>query len=133
MVAAIKKKKFSTFFYYQLWKVVVGVWNKKMSLMAQKIGQTFRDSIKKNQLFISNGSGVINFLMKPCNPAFLRERWHRSKTMTEMLKKDVLNSKFNVEFKFGIKMGPFYLKTQRWRRFQVFPKVSPFWKYFIWT
>jgi hypothetical protein len=26
--------------------------------------------LKKNQLFISNGSGVIHFLMKPCNPVF---------------------------------------------------------------
>jgi hypothetical protein len=48
--------------------------HKKISLVAQKIGQTFRNSIKKNQLFISNGSGVIKFLMKPCNPAFLRKK-----------------------------------------------------------
>jgi hypothetical protein len=60
---------------------------------------------KKNQLFVYNGSGIINFLMKPCNPAFLR------------------NSKFNVESRFEIKMRPFYLKTQRWRRFPVFPEV----------
>jgi hypothetical protein len=50
--------------------------------MAQKIGQTLRNSIKKNRLFLSNDSGVIHFFMK-----------------------------------FEIKMGPFYLKTQRWRRF----------------
>jgi hypothetical protein len=30
--------------------------HKKMSLMAQKIEQAFRNSILKNQLFISNGS-----------------------------------------------------------------------------
>jgi hypothetical protein len=50
--------------------------------MVQKIDQAFRNSILKNQLFISNGSGVIHFLMKPCNPAFLRKRAHRSKIMT---------------------------------------------------
>jgi hypothetical protein len=33
----------------------------KNSLMAQQIGQAFINSILKNQLFISNGSGVINF------------------------------------------------------------------------
>jgi hypothetical protein len=44
--------------------------HKKISLVAQKIGQTFRNAIKKNQLFISNSSGVIIFLMKPCNPLF---------------------------------------------------------------
>jgi hypothetical protein len=47
---------------------------KKISLVAQKIGQNFRNAIKKNQLYISNGSGVINFLMKPCNLAFLRKK-----------------------------------------------------------
>jgi hypothetical protein len=63
--------KFSTFFDYQLWKIAVGVWNiKKNSLIAQKIGQTFMNSIKNNQLFIFNGSGDIHFLKKPCNPAF---------------------------------------------------------------
>jgi hypothetical protein len=47
--------KFSTF--------AVGVWDiNKMSLVAQKVGQIFGNSVKKNQLFISNGSGVINFL-----------------------------------------------------------------------
>jgi hypothetical protein len=35
--------------------------HKKMSLVAQKIGQTFRDSVKKNQLFISNSLGSYNF------------------------------------------------------------------------
>jgi hypothetical protein len=40
-----------------------------MSLIAPKMGQTFRNSIKKKQSFISNGSGVIFFLMKACNPA----------------------------------------------------------------
>jgi hypothetical protein len=34
-------------------------------LIAQKIGQTFWNLIKKNQLAVSNGSGVIHFLMKP--------------------------------------------------------------------
>jgi hypothetical protein len=43
-------------------------------LIAQKIGQTFRNLIKKIQLSVSNGSGIINFLMKPCNPTFLRKR-----------------------------------------------------------
>jgi hypothetical protein len=56
--------KFSSFFDYQLSK------KNKMSLMAQEIGQAFRNSIQKNQLFISNGSRVIIFLMKPCNPPF---------------------------------------------------------------
>jgi hypothetical protein len=37
---------------------------------------------KKKQFCIFNGSKVINFLMKPCNPAFLRKR-HWSKTMTD--------------------------------------------------
>jgi hypothetical protein len=41
-----------------------------MSIAAQKIGQAFKNSTKKKQLFISNGSRVINFLMKPCNHGF---------------------------------------------------------------
>jgi hypothetical protein len=40
-------------------------------LIAQKIGQTFRNLIKKKQLSVSDGSGVINFLMKLCNPTIL--------------------------------------------------------------
>jgi hypothetical protein len=92
--------KFLTFFYQQFWKISVGVWNiKKISLMAEKIGQVLRNSTKKNQLFISDGSRVINLLMKPCNLTFLQKRWHRSKTMTDKYwQKDVLNSKVNVEF-----------------------------------
>jgi hypothetical protein len=94
--------------------------------MAQKIGQTIRNSIKKNQLFISNDSGVIIFVMKPCNPAFLRKRRHRSKTMTDKSwQNEVLNSKFNVESKFEIKMGPFHLQKQIWPRFPEFLEVSP--------
>jgi hypothetical protein len=42
-----------------------------MSGIAQKIVQIFGNSVKKNQLLISNSSGVINFLMDSCNPAFL--------------------------------------------------------------
>jgi hypothetical protein len=38
----------------------------------------------------------------------------------------VLNSKVNVESKCEVKMGPFYLKKQRWHRFPVFPEVPPF-------
>jgi hypothetical protein len=34
---------------------------KKMSLIAQKIGQAFGNSIQKNRLSISNGSEVIFF------------------------------------------------------------------------
>jgi hypothetical protein len=45
-----------------------------MSLIAQKIGQIFENSVKKNQLFISNGSGVIIFLMKLWNPAFFAKK-----------------------------------------------------------
>jgi hypothetical protein len=30
--------------------------------------------LKKNQLLISDGSRVINLLMKPCNLAFLQKR-----------------------------------------------------------
>jgi hypothetical protein len=73
------------------------------------IGEIFL-LILKNQLFISNGSGVINFLMKPCNPAFLRKRWHKSKMMTHIKywQKDVLNSKFNVESTYEVKMGHFH-------------------------
>jgi hypothetical protein len=40
--------------------------------------------------------------------------------------KDVLNTKVNVESKCEVKMGPFYLKKQRWHRFPVFPEVPPF-------
>jgi hypothetical protein len=47
--------------------------HKKISLMAEKIGQVFTNSTKKNQLFISDGSRVINLLMKPCNLAFLQK------------------------------------------------------------
>jgi hypothetical protein len=39
---------------------------------------------------------------------------------------DVLNSKLKVESKCEVKMGPSYLKKQRWHRFPVFPEVSPF-------
>jgi hypothetical protein len=85
--------------------------HKKIALMAEKISQVFRNSTKKNQLFISDGSRVVNLLMKPCNLAFLQKRWHRSKTMTDKcLQKDVLNSKFNVESKCEVKMRPFHLK-----------------------
>jgi hypothetical protein len=38
----------------------------------------------------------------------------------------VLNSKVNVESKCEVKMGPFYLKKQRWHRFPIFPEVPPF-------
>jgi hypothetical protein len=47
---------------------------KKISLMAEKIGHAFSNSTEKNQLFISDGSRVINLLMKPCNLAFLQKR-----------------------------------------------------------
>jgi hypothetical protein len=97
--------KFSTFFDYHFWKIAVDVWNIK------KCHQWPNLSIfnKKNQLFISNGSGVIHFLMKLCNPVLLGIRWHKSKTMTDKCwQKDVLNSKFNAEFKFEIKIGPFH-------------------------
>jgi hypothetical protein len=40
----------------------------------EKIGQVFRNSTKKNQLFISDGSGVINLLMNPCNLGFFRKK-----------------------------------------------------------
>jgi hypothetical protein len=86
--------------------------------MAENIGKAFRNSIKKNnQLFIS------------CNLAFFQKRWHRTKTKTDQCwQKDVLNSKFNLEWKCEVKMGHFHLKKT-----SVFPEVSPFWKYFIWT
>jgi hypothetical protein len=42
--------------------------------MAEKIGQVFRNSTKKNLLFISDGSRVINLLMKPRNLAFLQKK-----------------------------------------------------------
>jgi hypothetical protein len=54
-----------------------------MSLIGQKIGQIFGNSIKKNQLFISNGSGVMHFLMKPCNPAFFAKKMTGQKTVTD--------------------------------------------------
>jgi hypothetical protein len=41
--------------------------------MAEKIGQVCRNSTKKNLLFISDGSRVINLLMKPCNLAFCKK------------------------------------------------------------
>jgi hypothetical protein len=41
----------------------------------------------------------------------------------QLARKDVLNSKFNVESKYVIKMRPYYLKKQRWRRL---PEVSSF-------
>jgi hypothetical protein len=43
-----------------------------MSIVAQKIGQTFRNSIKKNQLFIFNGSGV--FYNEALQPRFFAEK-----------------------------------------------------------
>jgi hypothetical protein len=47
--------------------------HKKLLLMAQKIDRAFSNlNLKKKQLFISSSSGVINFLIKPCNPTFLR-------------------------------------------------------------
>jgi hypothetical protein len=52
--------------------------------------------------------------MKPCNPAFLWKKPHRSKTMTDKCwQKDVPNSKFNVESKLAIKMRPFHLKKTK--------------------
>jgi hypothetical protein len=55
---------------------------KKMSLIAQKIGQAFKNSIKKiNYLF--SMVQVLHFLMKPCNPASLRRRSHSSRTITD--------------------------------------------------
>jgi hypothetical protein len=47
---------------------------KKMSLIAQKIGQIFGNSVKKiNYLHISNGSGVIIFLIK-LQPRFFAKK-----------------------------------------------------------
>jgi hypothetical protein len=40
--------------------------------------------------------------------------------------KEILNTKFNLESKFEIKMGPVYLKTQRWRRFPYFRQYRHF-------
>jgi hypothetical protein len=51
--------------------------------MGEKIGQVFRNSTKKNQLFISDGSRVINLLMKPCSPAFYKKDDISQKKMTD--------------------------------------------------
>jgi hypothetical protein len=49
--------------------------HKKMSLMAQKIGQIFENAIKKNQLFISNGSGVsYTFFNEALQPRFFAKK-----------------------------------------------------------
>jgi hypothetical protein len=45
-----------------------------MSLVAQKIGQTFRDSIKKKSLSFSNGSGVIHFFKEALQLRFFCEK-----------------------------------------------------------
>jgi hypothetical protein len=45
-----------------------------MSLVAQKIGQTFRDPVKKNQLFISNSLGSYNFFNKAVQPRFFAKK-----------------------------------------------------------
>jgi hypothetical protein len=42
--------------------------------MAQQIGPTFSNSVKKNLLFISDGSGVINIFIKSCNPRFFAKK-----------------------------------------------------------
>jgi hypothetical protein len=65
--------KFLTFFEAILKNFSRRMKHKKISLMAEKIGQVFRNSTKKNKLFISDGSRVINLLMKPCNLAFLQK------------------------------------------------------------
>jgi hypothetical protein len=38
---------------------------------AKKRPKLWQFSKVKNELFISDGSGIINFLMKPCNLTFL--------------------------------------------------------------
>jgi hypothetical protein len=53
--------------------------HKKISLMAQKIDQALSSSIKKNQLFISNGSGVnnksgIHFFNEALQPRFFAKK-----------------------------------------------------------
>jgi hypothetical protein len=48
--------------------------HKKMSLVAQKIGQTFRDPVKKNQLFISNSLGSYNFFNEAVQPRFFAKK-----------------------------------------------------------
>jgi hypothetical protein len=45
----------------------------EISLMVEKIGQVLRNSNKKNQLFISDDSRVINLSMKPFNLAFCKK------------------------------------------------------------
>jgi hypothetical protein len=71
--------------------------------------------------------GPLHFFNEALQLCFFCEKYDRSKMMTDKyLQKDVLNSKFNVESKFEIKMRPFYLKKQKWRRFPVFQEVLPF-------
>jgi hypothetical protein len=95
--------------------------------MAEKIGQVFRNSTKKNQLFIYDGSRVIDLLMQPCNLAFFQKGWHGSGTMTDVCwQKDVQDPGFGVESKCEVKMRPLHLKKQRRRRFPVFPEVPSF-------
>jgi hypothetical protein len=48
--------------------------HKKMSPMAQKIGQAFTNPIQKNQLFVSNGSGVISLFNKILQPRFFAKK-----------------------------------------------------------
>jgi hypothetical protein len=43
------------------------VWRKRSA-------RSLEIQLKKNQLFISDGSRVIHLLMKPCNLAFLQKR-----------------------------------------------------------
>jgi hypothetical protein len=56
---------------------VKAVWQKRewqIKKKKKRSARSLRIQLKKNTLFISDGSRVINLLMKPCNFAFLQKR-----------------------------------------------------------
>jgi hypothetical protein len=72
-----------------------------MSLVAWKIGQTFKDSIKKIT-FVFPMVQELYIFNEPLQPRFFEKK-------TTLVKNE-----------------SFHLKKQRWRRFLVFPEVLPF-------
>jgi hypothetical protein len=75
MVVAIKKNEIFAIFLLWILKNCSRRTKHKKYVADGAKDRIFWNSINKNQLFISNGSGVIHFLMKPCNPAFLPKKW----------------------------------------------------------
>jgi hypothetical protein len=67
--------KFSTFFDYVFWKISVGVWNiRKTSLVSQKIGQIFRNLIKKKSIIYFKWFRSFTFFNEALQSRFFEKK-----------------------------------------------------------